>query len=44
MIRSDGSPAVVIRELNVVRGKRRVLPDLSLEVPSGEVVGLLLRT
>jgi ABC-2 type transport system ATP-binding protein len=41
MIRSDGNPAVVIQGLDVVRGKRRVLTDLSLEIPSGQVVGLL---
>ncbi len=41
MIETHGGPAVVIRQLNVVRGKRRVLPDLSLDVPSGQVVGLL---
>jgi len=41
MIQTGGEPAVVIRGLNVVRGKRRVLPDLSLDVPSGQVVGLL---
>lgn len=38
---TEGGPAVVVRGLNVVRGKRRVLPDLSLVVPPGQVVGLL---
>lgn len=38
---TDGSPAVVIRDLTVVRGKRQVLSDLSLEFPSRQVVGLL---
>lgn len=41
MIETEGGPAVVVRGLNVVRGKRRVLPDISLVVPSGQVVGLL---
>ena len=41
MTKTEGGPAVVIRGLNVVRGNRRVLPDLSLDVPRGEVVGLL---
>ncbi|PRZ40559.1 ABC-2 type transport system ATP-binding protein [Antricoccus suffuscus] len=33
--------AVVVEKLRVVRGKREVLPDLSLTVPRGQVVGLL---
>ena len=34
-------PAVVVRELRVVRGGRQVIPGLSLRVPRGQVVGLL---
>ena len=33
--------AVVVDHLRVVRGGREVLPDLSLRVPRGQVVGLL---
>jgi ABC-2 type transport system ATP-binding protein len=35
------SDAIVVEHLRVVRGGREVLPDLSLRVPRGEVVGLL---
>jgi ABC-2 type transport system ATP-binding protein len=38
---SNDHPAVVIEHLRVVRGKRVVLPDLSLDIPAGQVVGLL---
>lgn len=38
---TEGSPAVVIRDLVVVRGSRTVLPGVSLSVPAGRVVGLL---
>ncbi len=38
---SDPEPAVVVDHLRVVRGGREVLPDLSLTVPVGRVVGLL---
>jgi ABC-2 type transport system ATP-binding protein len=41
MVETDAGPAVLIRDLTVVRGKRRVLPSLSLEVPAQQVVGLL---
>jgi len=34
-------PAIVVDHLRVVRGGREVLPDLSLRVPAGQVVGLL---
>ncbi|MDQ2758448.1 MAG: ABC transporter ATP-binding protein [Actinomycetota bacterium] len=34
-------PAIVVDHLRVVRGGREVLPDLSLTVPRGQVVGLL---
>jgi ABC-2 type transport system ATP-binding protein len=33
--------AVEVRNLRVVRGGRTVLPDLTLDVPGGQVVGLL---
>ena len=35
------SDAIVVEHLRVTRGGREVLPDLSLRVPRGEVVGLL---
>lgn len=34
-------PAVVVQDLQVVRGGRTVLPNLSVTVPRGQVVGLL---
>ncbi|GAA2019381.1 ABC transporter ATP-binding protein [Terrabacter terrae] len=34
-------PAVAVRGLRVVRGRRRVIPGLDLEIPAGQVVGLL---
>ncbi len=34
-------PAVVVDRLHVFRGAREVLPDISLSVPRGQVVGLL---
>ncbi|MGB7820125.1 MAG: ABC transporter ATP-binding protein [Ornithinibacter sp.] len=37
---SDGA-AIVVEHLHVVRGGRDVLPDLSVRVPRGQVVGLL---
>ena len=37
----DASPAVLIRDLTVVRGRRRVLPQVSLEIPARQVIGLL---
>lgn len=36
-----GAAAVSVRDLRVVRGGRVVLPDLTLDVPTGELVGLL---
>ena len=39
MMKSDA--AVLVEGLRVVRGGRAVLPDLSLAVPRGQVVGLL---
>ncbi len=43
MMKSDpaGAPAVRVEGLRVVRGGRTVLPDLSVAVPRGQVVGLL---
>ncbi|WP_076260520.1 ABC transporter ATP-binding protein [Intrasporangium flavum] len=41
MVNNSSGPAVVVHGLRVVRGKRLVIPDLDLEVPPGEVVGLL---
>jgi ABC-2 type transport system ATP-binding protein len=43
MVNSDsaGDPAVRVEGLRVVRGSRTVLPDLSVAVPRGQVVGLL---
>jgi len=41
MTQAQASPAVVVRDLTVVRGKRRVLPALSLEIPARQVIGLL---
>ena len=40
---ASGAPddAVVVEHLRVVRGGRDVLPDLSVTVPRGQVVGLL---
>jgi ABC-2 type transport system ATP-binding protein len=38
---SDGGAAVSVRGLRVVRGERLVLPDLSVDIPAGSVVGLL---
>ena len=34
-------PAVVVDDLQVIRGSREVLPGISLSVPRGQVVGLL---
>ncbi|GAA8852433.1 hypothetical protein DUHN55_40950 [Helicobacter pylori] len=36
-----GAHAIEIDGLQVTRGGRRVIPDLSLRVPKGEIVGLL---
>jgi ABC-2 type transport system ATP-binding protein len=41
MMNNAGDSAVVIEGLRVIRGKRLVIPDLSLEIPAGQVVGLL---
>jgi len=38
---NNSEPAVAIRGLRVVRGRRRVIPGLDLEIPAGQVVGLL---
>ena len=37
---SEGE-AIIVEHLRVQRGKRLVLPDLSVRVPTGQVVGLL---
>jgi ABC-2 type transport system ATP-binding protein len=37
----NGSPAVLVERLSVVRGGRRALDDVTLAVPRGQVVGLL---
>jgi ABC-2 type transport system ATP-binding protein len=41
MTNKTSDDAVVVDHLRVVRGGRDVLPDLSLSVPRGQVVGLL---
>lgn len=38
---NNSGPAVAVSGLKVVRGKRRVIPGLDLEIPGGQVVGLL---
>ncbi|WP_374968037.1 ABC transporter ATP-binding protein [Terrabacter sp. BE26] len=38
---NNSEPAVAIRGLQVVRGRRRVISGLDLEIPGGQVVGLL---
>jgi ABC-2 type transport system ATP-binding protein len=38
---NNTGPAVAVKGLRVVRGKRRVIPGLDLEIPGGQVVGLL---
>ena len=38
---NNSGPAVAVSGLQVVRGKRRVIPELDLVIPSGQVVGLL---
>jgi ABC-2 type transport system ATP-binding protein len=41
MTQHANGDAVVVEHLRVVRGGREVLPDLSVRVPHGQVVGLL---
>jgi len=41
MMNNYEGPAVAIRGLHVVRGRRDVIPGLDLEIPAGQVVGLL---
>ncbi|MFN8078478.1 MAG: ABC transporter ATP-binding protein [Kineosporiaceae bacterium] len=38
---AGGEPAIRIAGLRVVRGKRTVIEDLTLDIPAGQVVGLL---
>lgn len=38
---SGADPAIHVDDLRVVRGGRTVLPGLSLQIPTGQVVGLL---
>ncbi|GAB3885935.1 ABC transporter ATP-binding protein [Terrabacter terrigena] len=38
---NNSGPAVAVSGLQVIRGKRRVIPGLDLEIPAGQVVGLL---
>jgi ABC-2 type transport system ATP-binding protein len=40
MMKMD-SPAIVVHDLRVIRGGRPVIPGLTLQVPRGQVVGLL---
>jgi ABC-2 type transport system ATP-binding protein len=41
MMNNYDGPAVAISGLQVVRGRRDVIPGLDLEIPTGEVIGLL---
>ncbi|HSO63859.1 MAG TPA: ABC transporter ATP-binding protein [Ornithinibacter sp.] len=41
MTNNTPDDAIVVENLRVVRGEREVLPDLSVRVPRGEVIGLL---
>jgi ABC-2 type transport system ATP-binding protein len=41
MMNNYEGPAVAISGLQVVRGRRDVIPGLDLEIPAGEVIGLL---
>jgi ABC-2 type transport system ATP-binding protein len=38
---NNTGPAVAVSGLVVVRGKRQVIPGLDLEIPAGQVIGLL---
>ncbi len=38
---TTGDPAILVTGLRVVRGDREVLPDLSVSIPRGQLVGLL---
>jgi ABC-2 type transport system ATP-binding protein len=40
-MKNKNGPAVSVEHLRVIRGKNLVIPDLSLEVPRGALVGLL---
>src|SRR5512142_2791185 len=41
MMKNEAAPAIRVQGLRVIRGGRTVIPDLSLAVPPGQVVGLL---
>jgi ABC-2 type transport system ATP-binding protein len=41
MTNKSWDDAIVVEHLRVVRGEREVLPDLSVRVPRGQVIGLL---
>lgn len=40
-MKNESGDAIVIRGLRVVRGSRVVLPDLSVRIPRGQLVGLI---
>ena len=41
MMNNSGTVAVTVRDLTVLRGGRPVIPGLSLQIPVGQVIGLL---
>ncbi|NLT53941.1 MAG: ABC transporter ATP-binding protein [Actinomycetales bacterium] len=42
MVKNEGVvPAIRVRDLRVIRGGRTVIPGLTLDIPRGQVVGLL---
>jgi ABC-2 type transport system ATP-binding protein len=41
MMNNTGPAAIAVRELRVERGGRPVIPGLTLQVPAGQVIGLL---
>jgi ABC-2 type transport system ATP-binding protein len=41
MMNNSGPAAIAVRDLTVVRGGRPVIPGLTLQVPAGQVIGLL---
>jgi ABC-2 type transport system ATP-binding protein len=40
-VTNEAADAIVVEHLRVLRGGREVLPDLSVRVPAGQVVGLI---